>query len=60
MSKIVIHVEGGLIQDIYADCDVEIEVYDLDNEDFDRIPWVEESREYLDKISKDENFKAVY
>lgn len=34
-SKIIIHVEGGLVQAVYADSDIEIMVMDLDTEGAD-------------------------
>jgi len=34
MSKVIIHVEGGLVQAVYSKEELDVQVYDLDMPDF--------------------------
>jgi hypothetical protein len=34
MPKVIIHVEGGLVQAVYSAAELDIQVYDLDISDF--------------------------
>jgi len=64
MTKVVVVVKGGLVQNVYAKRkDIEIEVIDLDVSDFpddDEIEEKETNEQRLEEIEKSKSFKIVW
>lgn len=53
--RVAIEVEGGLVQAVYSDADVSVEVYDLDAPEF---PTEEEQKEIDNNATTLENLKS--
>lgn len=64
MLQIVIEVEGGMVQNVYADnTDVDVKVIDLDMSDYpddNEIEEKEENAKELEEIRKSGDFQRVY
>lgn len=64
MLQIVITVEGGMVQNVYADnTDVDVKVIDLDVSDYpdnDEIEEKENNVKELEEIRKSARFQCVY
>ena len=59
MTKIVIEVKGGLIQNIYSDKrDVEVEVIDWDGCDSE--DKAEEYGQIMEQVCKDSSYRMIY
>lgn len=61
--KIAVKVSGGLVQAVYANAAVDVEVYDLDVSDFpDEQDWAEhdEAAEQIEKIERDPAFHCAW
>ena len=59
MTKIVIEVKGGLIQNIYSDKrDVEVEVIDWDGCDSE--DEAEEYEQIMEQVCKDSSYRMIY
>ena len=58
-NRIVVEVDGGIVQNIYANCNIEVEVVDWDN-----ASWSEEDcrqcKLILDEAINDKAYKHVY
>ena len=62
-ANIAIKVEGGLIQAVYSNTDVNVDVYDLDVSDFpdfDEQKEADERREALEKIRMSDDWRCVW
>lgn len=58
MKNIVIVVEEGIVQSVYADFgDVAVEIVDFDTEDPDEL---EEAQDRLDEIEDDKSLTEIY
>jgi len=58
MKNIVIVVEEGIVQSVYADFgDVDVEIVDFDTEDPDEL---EEVQDRLDEIENDNSLTEIY
>lgn len=58
MKNIVIVVEEGIVQSVYADFgDVDVEIVDFDTEDPDEL---EEAQDRLDEIEDDKSLTEIY
>lgn len=63
MTKVIIRVEGGLVQAVYSDGDVDVEVVDLDVSDFPEEGEQEAAdkrREEMEETIKQEGWKEVW
>ena len=63
MTKVIIRVEGGLVQAVYSDGDVDVEVVDLDVSDFPEDGEQEAAdkrEEELNKTVKQKGWKQVW
>ena len=63
MTKVIIRVEGGLVQAVYSDGDVDVEVVDLDVSDFPEEGEQEAAdkrREEMEATIKQEGWKEVW
>ena len=63
MANIIIHVEGGLVQAVYSDGDVSVEVYDLDVSCFPddgEEEAADQRREEMENIVKGEGWHCAW
>ena len=52
-KKIHIVVEGGLVQEVYAEnCDVEVVIHDLDTDDYEQLNLIEKDVAQLPDFAK--------
>lgn len=61
--QVAIRVHGGLVQEVSANADVGVDVYDLDIFDFPdegEVEEVEERKEELDKLVKSPGWRSVW
>jgi len=61
LPKVIIHLEGGLVQAVYSELELDIQVYDLDMPDFATRKELEEAKTLAaDFESRIQNLKQVY
>lgn len=61
--KIIIKVEGGMVQAVYADCEIEVDVVDLDVSDYpddSEQEAADEREEKLNKTVQQKGWKQVW
>jgi hypothetical protein len=61
MTKVIIHVEGGLVQAVYSAEELDIQVYDLDLSDFATTSEVAERKVIAADLAKEiKGLKQIY
>jgi len=61
MPKVIIHVEGGLVQAVYSNAELDVQVYDLDLSDFATAREIEEEKAIAAQFETEtRNLKQVY
>lgn len=57
--EMVIHLHGGLVQNVYSTADIRPEVYDTDSDDEELEEEIEQMQKRLDEIEADPNWLEV-
>jgi len=59
--KVIIKVEGGIVQEVYSDTDLDIEVFDIDDPDFATEEDLRELEENCERLAQyREKLNVIY